>query len=363
VKQQQISRYHCKTCGSPDLRFDPDSQKLRCQRCDSEFSVEEYEERLATERTSATSDVTERVSGFTCPACGASVTVAKDRVATACPYCGSHYTVEAQTTLSLTQPDGVIPFACGREQMRDLFLGWVKRGWFRPSKLKKMGRMAEARGIYIPFWAYDTDVYSHWTATSGDYYYVTQTYATTDPHGRMVTRTRQVRRVRWYPSSGHHSGCYRNVTVSGSRNLEQRWVDKLLPFPLGALKDYDRDYFAGWEAEDFTVEEDDAWCSAQEKVTNEEDRICSSRVPGDTYRDFDMRCRFFNISYKRYCFPIWFATYRFRRRLFHVFVNGFTGEIHGEKPISIWKVLLLCLGVAALALLLYTLFKGRLFSV
>lgn len=358
-QQAQVSRYQCKECGSPDLRFDSDSQKLKCQRCDSEFAVEEYEEGLSALRAPATPDVAERVSAFTCPGCGATVGVAKDRIATDCPYCGSHYTVESETTLTFMQPDGIIPFACSRDRMRDVFRGWIKRGWFRPSKLKKMGRLAEAQGIYVPFWAYDTDVFSRWTATSGDYYYVTQTYTTTDSQGHRVTRTRQVRRVRWYPSSGRHSGSYRNITVSGSANLEQRWVDKLLPFPLNGLKEYDRDYFAGWEAEDFTVPEEQAWEVAEGKARDEEDRICRSRVPGDTYRNFRMWCRFFNISYRRYCFPIWFASYRFRQRVFQVFVNGFTGEIHGEKPISVWKVLLFALGVVAVALLLYMFFKGK----
>lgn len=359
TQQNQVSRYQCKECGSPELRFDATSQRLKCQRCSSEFAVDEYDEGLSSQRSSATPDIAERVTGFTCPGCGATVTVSKREIATGCPYCGSHYTVESETTLSFTQPDGVLPFSCTREKMRELFRGWIKRGWFRPSGLKKLGRLAEAEGVYIPFWAYDTDVLSRWNATSGDYYYTTQTYTTRDSSGHTVTRTRQVRHVRWYPSSGQHSGWYFNVTVSGSTNLEQRWVDKLLPFPLDGLKEYDRDYFAGWSAEDFTVSEDAAWDVAQDKVSTEEERACRSQVPGDTYRNFRMRCRFFNIRYKRFCFPIWFASYKFRKRVFHVFVNGYTGEIHGEKPISIWKVLLFALGVSAVGLAVYFLLRHR----
>lgn len=361
-QQGQVSEYKCRKCGAPDLRFDPESQNLKCQSCASEFSVEEYEQGLASQRSPATPDLVERVSAFTCSGCGATVTVAEDQIATNCPYCGSHYTVESRTTLAFTQPDGVIPFAWDKDKMKEVFGDWIRRGWFRPSRLKKMGKLAEAQGIYIPFWAYDADVYTHWTATSGDYYYTTETYTTRDANGHTVTRTRQVRHVRWYPSSGHHTELYRNVTVSGSRNLEQTWVDKLLPFPLDALKQYDRDYFAGWQAEDFAVPEEEAWDAARGKVAEEEDRICRSQVPGDTYRDFHLTCSFFNVSYKRYCFPIWFACYRFRNRLFHVFINGFTGEIHGEKPISAWKVVLFVLAVGGVCALLYFLFKGMILS-
>ena len=39
----QVSNYKCPNCGGP-LRFDPASQKLKCEYCDSLFTQEEVEE-------------------------------------------------------------------------------------------------------------------------------------------------------------------------------------------------------------------------------------------------------------------------------------------------------------------------------
>ena len=40
---EQLSNYKCPNCGGP-LRFDPETQKLKCEYCDSLFTQEDVDE-------------------------------------------------------------------------------------------------------------------------------------------------------------------------------------------------------------------------------------------------------------------------------------------------------------------------------
>ena len=40
--------------------------------------------------------------------------------------------------------------------------------------------VSELHGVYVPYWTFDADVTSRWTADAGYYYYVTESYTTTE---------------------------------------------------------------------------------------------------------------------------------------------------------------------------------------
>jgi hypothetical protein len=53
-------------------------------------------------------------------------------------------------------------------------------------------------------------------------------------------------------------------------------------------------------------------------------------------------------TFKHILLPIWIAAYKFNGKSYRFLVNGQTGEVQGERPWSVWKILLACLVVAAL---------------
>jgi hypothetical protein len=46
--------------------------------------------------------------------------------------------------------------------------------------------------------------------------------------------------------------------------------------------------------------------------------------------------------------PVWIASYRYSNKVYNFMVNGQTGKVQGEAPISWWKVLLTVLIVLLL---------------
>ena len=56
------------------------------------------------------------------------------------------------------------------------------------------------------------------------------------------------------------------------------------------------------------------------------------------------------ITYKHLLLPVWLMAYRFNGKTFQVFINAATGEVQGERPYSVWKIMFaVILGLAAAA--------------
>lgn len=203
-------------------------------------------------------------------------------------------------------------------------------------------------GMYIPFWTYDCWANSNWTAQSGYYYYETETY-TDYVDGRSVTRTRQVRKTRWVPSSGYRNDFYNDKLIVASRGLDYHLVFKIYPFHLGSLIPYKPEYLSGWQAEDYSVSVHEGWSISREQVTSEQRSRCAADVPGDTYRSLHVNTSFSDITYKHILLPIWVASYTYKKRLYHFLINGQTGELEGYAPTSWLKVAGVVAAIAGIA--------------
>ena len=128
------------------------------------------------------------------------------------------------------------------------------------------------------------------------------------------------------------------------------------PFPTGELKPYDAAYVAGWVVERYQLDLIGAAKAAREAMDEELRRLCAAQIPGDTYRNLDVRAAYSGQTFKHILAPIWLLTYNFGSRSFQAVMNGVTGAIQGEYPKSWVKLTLL--GIAILVAVLVVLSLG-----
>ena len=91
---------------------------------------------------------------------GTSVT--HHRSADKCPFCGAAIVAEAASS-KIIKPRSLLPFHIRPEQATELFRQWISGLWFAPSELRKFAEAGSLKGVYIPYWTYDsdTDSYGH----------------------------------------------------------------------------------------------------------------------------------------------------------------------------------------------------------
>jgi predicted RNA-binding Zn-ribbon protein involved in translation (DUF1610 family) len=340
--------FPCDNCGAV-MQWDPDADALHCDHCDHVRPVPRAEgtilERPLDEAGAAARGLGVELRVAHCGTCGARVAYAERATVERCVYCDSSQVLDQDANRNALRPESVVPLDVGRLAVEQGFQRWLKRLWFRPDALKRTRRF-QAVGIYVPFWTFDCEVHSNWSADAGHYYWVTQTYVAM-VNGKPRVQTRRVRRIRWEPAWGERDDTYDDLLVAASRGVPPALVERLGRFDTTALVPYRPEYLAGWRAEEYQLDLEAGWAEGQARVEASQQSRCSGDVPGDTQRGLRVQNLVSDVRWKHVLLPVWSLAYTWRGRSFRVLVHGQTGRVVGEAPYSWVKILLAAVGVAA----------------
>jgi len=343
--------FPCSNCGAK-LAYDAGAQAMKCPYCGTQQDIPNQpqtkgapvgreipiEEGLRLAARGFGTPVTQ----VSCSDCGASVNVSPGEQTAKCAFCGSQQVLAQEAPGTAIRPESLVPFKLDKKAANEKFEVWLGELWFRPNDLKKMAKLQEMGGVYIPFWTFDAWASSDWSADAGYHYYETEYY--TDDNGNQASR--QVQRTRWVPASGHRQDFFDDTLVCASRGLPPELVSKFETFDTKQLTAYQPQFLAGWRAESYAVELMPAWGSAQARMGDVQRGRCSSDVPGDTQRNLSVRNEFSHVTFKHVLLPIWIAAYRYNGKPYQFLVNGQTGEVVGKAPWSVWKITLAILAAA-----------------
>lgn len=356
--------FHCPTCKA-EMTFDPAKQMMACEHCGGELEIPAEEgQRSIVEHDLERGLAADMDKGLgadlrttRCGECGATVSFPQQTTATACDFCGSSQVLEQEENRQLIRPESVVPFQIDRQAASQRFSSWLAGLWFRPSDLRRRAKVKELSGVYVPYWTFDSRVDSDWTAEAGYYYYETEEYIETDDQGNEQTKTREVRRTRWEHAWGSRSDTYDDLLICASRGLPDHLVMKLSSFKTAELSPYDPAFLAGWKAEEYSVELNEAWDRAVKRMESSQYSLCSDDVPGDTQRNLNVTNQFSGETFKHVLLPIWISAYRYSNKVYRFLVNGQTGEVVGKAPWSAVKIILFILSLAGAGVLLYFLYQ------
>jgi len=285
-----------------------------------------------------------------CQNCHAISVFEPTRVAQRCDFCGSPSIVPYQETRDAITPESLLPVKLDEPRVRDIIKGWVASRWFAPDALKSGALTDTLKAVYLPYWTFDATAHSDWTAMSGKYYYTTERY--TDSKGQ--TQTRQVRHTEWYPSSGQLDHFFDDDPVPGTVGVRMDLLRKIEPFPTKEVQPYDPSFVRGWIVERYQVDLRNASMANVSQMDTQMTALCGQQVPGDTYKDLNVRTQYAARTFKHILVPIWLVTYTFGTRAFQMIVNGYTGQSAGDRPISWVKVFFyVILPLSILALILF----------
>jgi hypothetical protein len=87
--------------------------------------------------------------------------------------------------------------------------------------------------------------------------------------------------------------------------------------------------------------------------------LCARQVPGNTFRNLQVRADYSKQTFKHILAPVWLLSYRYGAKAFQCAMNGVTGAVAGEYPKSPWKIALLVVAAVVLLVVAITLAGGR----
>lgn len=361
-----LRKHPCPECGG-DAEWNASKQALACPYCGTVLpwtpgeppfgaGIEEHDLLDAlhdAERNEAPSG--DAGKSVKCGSCHAITQFNPDRAAQRCDFCGSPSIVPVDDMRDAVTPGSLLPAGLSSTQVRDSVRQWYGNRWWAPNKLKRSALTDTLHGIYLPYWTFDAHVDADWTADAGYYYY--ESRRVRDSNGN--TRTEQVRKIRWESCSGHLAHFFDDVLVAGTVGVHPELLRKVEPFPtVSDLKPYDPAYIRGWTVERYQVDLRKA--SETGKLIMEETirSLCSREVPGDTQRNLQVRAIHRGRTFKHILVPVWLVSYDYGRKSYQIIVNGYTGKIAGEHPLSWIKITLAVLAALIVILLFYQLNQG-----
>lgn len=346
-----LRKFNCKACGAEAV-WTPSKQTLVCPYCGTVADAELANDIQAVKENDlleALNKITPEDQGWQvarktvrCQSCQAVSVFDPARVSQNCDFCGSPALLNLDDTKAPVRPGSLIPFIIPQTKVREDIRRWYGSHWFAPNKLGKKALTDTLHGIYLPYWTFDAQVHADWQAESGEYYY------TRDKDGNSQ------RHVRWSWSSGALDHFFDDLLIPASRGVHPALLEKVGPFPTtGQLVPYDPGYLTGWVVEQYQIDLRAAADASYANMEHTMRNLCGSAVPGDTYRNLQVATQYAGQTFKHVLLPVWLLTYTYGTKNYQVIVNGVTGKIEGEYPLSWIKIALVTLAaLIAIAIVL-----------
>ena len=89
---------------------------------------------------------------------------------------------------------------------------------------------------------------------------------------------------------------------------------------------------------------------ARQIIESKEQAECARLVPGDTHRDLQVSTALDEVAARLLYLPFWLAAFAYKGDVYRFVVNGQTGKVTGEAPVSYLKIAMV-VGAVVLAIL------------
>lgn len=329
-----LQEYKCPCCGGA-IAFDSGIQKMKCPFCDTEFDMETlagYDADLQSD--SADNMVWETTAGsewqegeadglrsYACKSCGGEIVGDENTAATACPFCGNPVVMMGQFSGNL-KPDLVIPFKLDKKAAKEKLMKHLSGKRLLPKVFRDQNHIDEIKGVYVPFWLFDTDV------SASVRYRATKVRNWSDANFNYTeTQHFSVQR------GGTISFC--GVPVDGSTKMPDDLMESIEPFNLNDAVNFQTAYLAGYLADKYDVDENQSTARANERVKTSTEQAFASTVTGYTStKPENSSVSFYGGKAKYALYPVWLLTTTWKNNKYIFAMNGQTGKFVGDLPLD-----------------------------
>lgn len=191
-----------------------------------------------------------------------------------------------------------------------------------PKVFKDQNHIDEIKGIYVPFWLFDTDVDAQIryrasrvrTWSDEDYNYTETSYY-------MVHR-------------GGSIG-FEHVPVDGSSKMADDLMESIEPYDFSEAVDFQTAYLAGYLADKYDVTAEASIDRANKRVKRSTEDSFAGTVQGYT----TVRTEYSSVQFRggkaRYAlYPVWLLNTTWNGNKYTFAMNGQTGKFVGDLPVD-----------------------------
>lgn len=347
---------NCPNCGA-ELYFNADKQKLHCNFCDSEYTDEDLQklnpsslyESKNKEKENA--EFCEHMMEYECPNCGAEAVTDEHTIADICVYCHSAVMVKGRLSGQI-KPDRVIPFKYGKDEAQRKLVAMAKKRWFVPKDFFSKSQLDKIRGVYYPFWITDSD---------------TDATLSAQATRLRVWRTSKLEYTETSRFNIHRQGFihFEDITTCAFSEADKEMLEGVLPYPSDALTEFSMPFLSGFQAKKRNIEWQKLSDEVKQRMNDYAKSLLSNTINGyHSVKVNNTRIAVQKIHWEYSLLPIWIMTYKSKKiskgskDTYIYAMNGYTGKVYGEFPLSFKKLAAVCGAVFSSVLALVLIIGG-----
>lgn len=329
-----MQNYNCKLCGA-ELYWNAAAGCLKCEYCDSEYQVSDFEDNTNTEKEVAdesldseyiSEELDDGMVAYECKKCSGTVITAKTTMAEICPYCGESISITSKS-VGKFRPKFLIPFKIEKKDAKKIYSDYVSKAKYAPKEFKVDNVIEKMQGLYAPFYLHTMD------NRSSHIFEGEKTSVRTSGEYRITKHD-------VYQLSAEIKGKYENIPTDGSVRLDDNLLKWIEPYDYNEMKEYNPAYMSGFLAEQTDEDENKMNLVAEERSKNA-NRDKARSLFTSNYSSVSDKNSNYNITNhtKDYSMlPIWLLNVNHGDKKYQFAINGQTGKITGKLPLNYGKI-------------------------
>ncbi|MBR0093123.1 MAG: hypothetical protein IJP92_15655 [Lachnospiraceae bacterium] len=322
--------YECTACAAP-LRFDIDTQMLKCDNCGNTYDPDAYQAEGRDVETREDFDV--RV--YTCPQCAGEIMATNTTATTFCAYCGANVMLRERMEAQ-QKPEIIIPFRKNKNDCMQAYSTLLRRMIYAPKELRSTEHLSRAVGIYMPYWVFGARVDGEVTLP-----------------GKTTVRDGDYKQITTYDLTSQVQASYTGLSHDASKGFADDFSAAIAPYQMSGARPFNPALLSGFFA-DIADTNPMSYAGDATKIIakNIYERVADvqkfKRFGVETELSDEKKAeklKLQNAEVKRAFFPVWFLTFRQtvsggEDRVAYAVMNGQTGRIAADIPVSEKKYLI-----------------------
>ncbi|MCX7862369.1 MAG: hypothetical protein N2449_05180 [Bacteroidales bacterium] len=331
--------HSCQNCGG-HLQYVPASTTLKCIHCHTVYAFEQQNNPIEWHNINDNhNEKSQPVSNLVlCNSCGANFSHSQ-YIPKACPFCSSNINLNDIHSHNIYEFDAIIPFNIEKETAKTNIKQWMRRIYLAPNSFVKQFRKLEnIEPTYIPYWIVKTKTKVNYQIKCG-------------------IKSIFSKKISWTTIKGESDIQIKHLAILSTDVIPNYFIDPSIPTfdeiiiePWNNQWDFNNEvkfnqlYTLGYS---ILLPQKDIVKSFNENSAKVkqllEENICSKYEKQECDQtivksiSYEHKEVFYHLAF----LPVWISAYKYKGKIYQILVNGQTGQVVGNRPTSILKIIFL----------------------
>ncbi len=344
-----IAQYKCPNCGKI-LSFRADKQGWFCECCESLFNDNEIKLRFDFSQnskykfaekklTDADLEFSEKARLCICPKCSNEFISDFSNPIKNCIFCNTEIS-DYERISGEYKPFKAIPFSISKEEAENSFHKWCGKRKLMPSDfIEKF----DIKKVYIPFQTADCIVKADTLANA-------KKISTNNDKKFRYTKTKE------YSVERDTVITFDGIPADNFSGIEKETLESIEPFDYTKAVDFEINHISDTPINSPDSNKKLPFQNVKNRCVNMSDNILRQSMKGYSSLEVSkINVNIMDTSWKYTLLPVWLYTYEYNGKKYEFAVNGQNGRFSGEPPLSVSKLLTICIGMGIVTALIFTL--------